>query len=62
MTQLKNSTEVGYLKNLIVRDHQKAFNSFDLKFEGKKLIDPMSFVDHAGVAGRATITVAVVPK
>ncbi|KAH0482475.1 MAG: uncharacterized protein KVP18_003847 [Porospora cf. gigantea A] len=56
----KASYKVGYLKNLIARDRQVAFMTFNLRFNGKVMIDPMSLVDHVGVSGQTEIEVDVV--
>eukprot|EP01068_Selenidium_serpulae_P001259 Selendium_serpulae@DN1354_c0_g1_i1.p1 len=56
--QIKVATEVGYVKLLVASKHQVSVNKVSFSFNGAPMIDPMSFIDHAGVRPPA-IEVAV---
>uniref|UniRef100_A0A0G4IAN6 Ubiquitin-like domain-containing protein n=1 Tax=Chromera velia CCMP2878 TaxID=1169474 RepID=A0A0G4IAN6_9ALVE len=43
------SKEVGYVKALLSQKLGVAYQKLNLKFDGRNMIDPMSFIDHKGV-------------
>lgn len=47
--QVKNSTEVGYVKLVLSQKKGVAVHQICLSFGGKPMIDPMSLCDHPGV-------------
>eukprot|EP00922_Rhytidocystis_sp_ex-Travisia-forbesii_P019052 GHVS01028275.1.p1 GENE.GHVS01028275.1~~GHVS01028275.1.p1 ORF type:complete len:104 (+),score=21.81 GHVS01028275.1:257-568(+) len=47
--QIKSSTEVGYVKNLLKVKYGTPVPNITLVWKGKTLIDPMSFCDYPGL-------------
>lgn len=47
--KVKNSTEVGYVKLVLSQRKGVGVQQVSLSFDGKPMIDPMSFCDHPGV-------------